>query len=408
MHKFILLISVTFIISSTLFDNSFGFRSGFTGNNRITHSFSVGVVDSFPAWFLEHMEKNIRMWIASNDKYKSDTEVYTSYGIEWKWGLDKSSFVGRLFGMIEGREIGDFLQFRQYWDNGAKQGKVEQFGFGGITALGNLSRLDDGFTESIQEFSLPNGLKWNEKHITVMEKDVSTTTSYEKTDSNTWKKKRNYRWIKQPKAHKTELFMLSIFHFDNPGLDMVKTMSFDILNSYSQQELDDITDAIKRYNPDKIFVEWLSDNQFQLDSLYNLYLQNTDDFSENEQMDLKNRILQMIKDRAELVNNLITENTSLKNMLRIHNSSQDKEENINAYTGMITEAGSLQNHIGAHFASSWYSSNIHIWSLIQKQITLNDEKVMILFGAGHTAIFEQILSSNKDFKIVNYTDVVKN
>ena len=54
----------------------------------------------------------------------------------------------------------------------------------------------------------------------------------------------------------TELLMLGTFHFHNPGADLVKTKGFDVLAPKPQAELAVITDKIKAFGPQKIFVEW--------------------------------------------------------------------------------------------------------------------------------------------------------
>ncbi len=68
-----------------------------------------------------------------------------------------------------------------------------------------------------------------------------------------------------------EVLLIRTLHFNNPGADVVKTKSFDILNTEAQTELEEIAESIKKYNPSKIFVEWPYDEQIKLDSLYDLY-----------------------------------------------------------------------------------------------------------------------------------------
>lgn len=67
----------------------------------------------------------------------------------------------------------------------------------------------------------------------------------------------------------TQVLLLGTFHFDSPNLDLVKTNPFDVTKG--QQELEKITDQIKKFNPTKIFIEWNYDEQDELDTLYNLY-----------------------------------------------------------------------------------------------------------------------------------------
>ena len=68
-----------------------------------------------------------------------------------------------------------------------------------------------------------------------------------------------------------EALLIGTSHYHNPGLDAVKTKSFDILSQTAQLELEEISSDIKAYNPSKIFVEWPYNEQRKLDSLYKLY-----------------------------------------------------------------------------------------------------------------------------------------
>jgi hypothetical protein len=73
-------------------------------------------------------------------------------------------------------------------------------------------------------------------------------------------------------AQKPEVLLLGTFHFNNPGHDVAKTKTFDKMADKARKELEYISDKIKSYNPDKIFVEWEFDKQATLDTLYDLYL----------------------------------------------------------------------------------------------------------------------------------------
>ena len=91
-----------------------------------------------------------------------------------------------------------------------------------------------------------------------------------------------------------EVLLIGTFHYHNPGADVAKTKSFDILNETSQLELEQISNSIKAYNPSKIFVEWPYDEQKELDSLYQLYKE--DKYFSNDSLSafyLKNEIFQL-------------------------------------------------------------------------------------------------------------------
>jgi hypothetical protein len=105
-------------------------------------------------------------------------------------------------------------------------------------------------------------------------------------------------YIKPIDDKQTEILLIGTFHFDNPGLDIAKTNSFEVLNPKTQTELDVMAQKIKEFNPTKIFVEWSYDKQAKLDTLYNSYLNGTDDFSKD-----KNEIFQLAFRIGKLNNN---------------------------------------------------------------------------------------------------------
>ena len=75
----------------------------------------------------------------------------------------------------------------------------------------------------------------------------------------------------------TQALLIGTFHFHNPGGDVVKQKTFDVMSAASQSELENIADKIGKFHPDKIFVEWDYKDQKGLDSLYQLYLNGTYD-----------------------------------------------------------------------------------------------------------------------------------
>lgn len=149
-----------------------------------------------PEWFLNDMESSIGVWIADNSQFISESEPYTHYGIEWSWGLGKTSLKGRLFGLIGGKEQGDFWEFRQYWDNLKQEAVVEQFGNGGMLGIGTLYLVDENTSESIQTFSTPDGTNWLDRHVTVSKGNEVITTSYRTGESQEWEANRTYIWKK--------------------------------------------------------------------------------------------------------------------------------------------------------------------------------------------------------------------
>ncbi|MEO9966805.1 MAG: DUF5694 domain-containing protein [Reichenbachiella sp.] len=73
-------------------------------------------------------------------------------------------------------------------------------------------------------------------------------------------------------SSESSIMLLGVYHFNNPGRD---TYNVEIDNYFSdkrQQELEELVSLLEEYNPTKIFVEFTPDRQSQIDSLYQLYL----------------------------------------------------------------------------------------------------------------------------------------
>ena len=149
-----------------------------------------------PAWFLEDLEKNIGTWIADNSDYKSENEPYDQYGLEWKYGIGNTSIIGRMFGVQDGKEIGPFWQFRQYWDLEAGEAVVLQFGWYGEIGAGTYRPLEDGSVEIIQEFVKADGQSRSVRHINKVEPDHFSSTAFEMEDGKWVQDRRTYIWRK--------------------------------------------------------------------------------------------------------------------------------------------------------------------------------------------------------------------
>lgn len=258
------------------------------------------------------------------------------------------------------------------------------------------------------------------------------------------------------KQKPTQVLLIGTFHFHNPGRDIVKTKSFDVLTESAQNDLEDITSKIAAFAPSKVFVEYNYEKQEKLDGLYARYLAGTffDDpnlskfYRRNEifqfgfrvakklglkkvyavdyrntdfpyydvmkvidsakQDDLKSKIDSLTKKFATDMNMKIDSGASLKELLYWMNSKESKDENVEYYTELLTRAGDRANFQGAKLVSEWYRRNFYIWSLIQKQTTKNDDRILILFGSGHTAVLDQILKYNRNWKTVGLKEIMEN
>jgi len=252
-------------------------------------------------------------------------------------------------------------------------------------------------------------------------------------------------YIKPNDEKQTEILLVGTFHFNNPGLDIVKNKAFDIKNSKTQTELDIIAQKIADFNPTKIFVERPYQNQKELDSTYNLYKKGTLPVSTDEiyqlafrvaklnkntsleaidyngfdfpfgevmeimetrkQTDLKEKIMNITKEIGNDFNKKLENGISLTNMLLYHNTDEFRYHANHIYD-IILNAGNETDFEAAHLLAQWNNRNLYMYSLLKKKITKKDERVMVLLGASHIANIKVILDANKQWKTVELKDVL--
>jgi len=266
--------------------------------------------------------------------------------------------------------------------------------------------------------------------------------------------------IVQTVAHAQEKQMLLVgtFHFNNPGADVVKTKSFDVTTVQSQKELEAITDKIRQFKPDRIFVEWEFDQQEALDSLYMLYkngsyfdyvgqkypgrkfyLQNEifqlafraalkskldrvyaidytaaefpfdslmNSIDSVDQPDLKKRIHKVLEDFTSTTNEKMSKQT-LTQLLLGYNDPAYRKMDMSLYLSLLNKAGKKENFVGAYLVSEWYRRNLYMYSLVQKMTRSSDQKIMVLLGAGHASMFNQFAEWDQTFESIDLRQVLR-
>lgn len=261
----------------------------------------------------------------------------------------------------------------------------------------------------------------------------------------------------QKQSPKKEVLLIGVFHFNNPGADLAKMETFDVMSKKSQQELELITDHIKRFKPSKIFVEWDYNDQPALDTLYDLYLKDAyfdyvhkqfprhTFYTQNEifqlgfrtgkkiglekihaidcqmdwpydslqmaikkagQTDLQQAIDQQIKQFGEQSNALMKKLT-LTQLLLEENKTSTRKENLGLYITLLNKGGALHDFTGADVVNAWYKRNLYMYSLVQKITEAKDERIMIIVGSGHAAVFKHFIDMDANYKVVELEEVLK-
>ncbi len=261
----------------------------------------------------------------------------------------------------------------------------------------------------------------------------------------------------QTKTKPTEILVIGTYHFNNPGLDVAQYKVLDIMGEKPQKQLEEISSAIAKFKPTKIFTEWELKDQLALDTLYNQYRDGTyfeyvakkypkrKFYVQNEIIQLafraakklnhkkvyaidyqetsfdfdsimkfadtirlpsfKKDVMTDIKDTETKSNALFATNDLLK-CLYYFNSKDLRETDIPWYVGKINDSDKLGTYIGAFLASEWYRRNLYMLANIQKQTEISDNRIMVLAGASHVTMFLDLLKHDTNYKIVELEDVM--
>ena len=97
---------------------------------------------------------------------------------------------------------------------------------------------------------------------------------------------------------------------------------------------------------------------------------------------------------------------TIKEML-IRENSEDLMRLQHEFYVKLLPAGKPGNHIGSYLVSEWWRRNMVIYENILKQLNGNEEKIMVIFGSGHTAILNEIMKFNPTIKLVSVSEVLK-
>lgn len=259
----------------------------------------------------------------------------------------------------------------------------------------------------------------------------------------------------QEKENPKDVLLIGTFHYNNPGADVAKTKSFDIMSESAQNDLEKMTASIKAYNPTKVFVEWPYDEQRELDSLYQKYQEGTyfesDSLSrfyreneifqlafrvakannlskvhamdyktsfpfdnvitaieKNNQLELKSQLFDGISKFTTDFDDKIASGISLPELTIYLNTPEMRAFSNDFHNNLMTIAGTPEDFSGPLLTSEWYKRNLYMWSLIKKNTTEADERIMVLAGSSHVAMFELFIKEDHRWSITELEEVLKN
>ena len=229
-----------------------------------------------------------------------------------------------------------------------------------------------------------------------------------------------------------QVMLFGVFHFANPGNDMVKTAQFDVMTPENQVYLEALARRIADFEPTVMLLEFDPEHEARIQESYRRFIDGTYELGSNEIYQLGFRIARMAGletvysfderkvgwEAAELfeympkhdpetqakTDSLIEEITEAHNVARATKSlpellmqtNDPQKDRLNKYFYLLTnQVGAGENFVGADATASWWRRNFRMYANIQKHARPG-ERVVAIGGQGHTAILKDLLALDAD------------
>lgn len=242
-----------------------------------------------------------------------------------------------------------------------------------------------------------------------------------------------------------KVLLLGTFHFDNPGLDVAKFKDADILSPQRQKEVTEVVEALKAFGSDKIFIESPSDRQSTIDSSVAEYKAGRMQLKGSEVHQLAYRLakdlslpsvygvdyrdadfpfdslmksaaaagqtdvisfVQKTIDTVQKSFNEALEKSTIRQMLLRENTPESIRLQLEFYFRLLP-VGTPGNHVGSYLVSEWWRRNMVIYENILKQLTGKEQRILVIFGSGHTAILNEMMKFNSNIELVPVEKVLR-
>lgn len=235
---------------------------------------------------------------------------------------------------------------------------------------------------------------------------------------------------------KAQVLVLATYHFHNPGADVAQFTVADHLAEPRQREIAALVDALARFRPTKILLEWTPDTADTVAATYARYRAGSFALTANEvhqigfrlgarlghdalypvdhRMGLPidsmmayaqandprfvERFGALIREVEGIMARWQRENT-VGETLREMNSPEMLERALQPYLDFAV-VGAGDNYIGARVASAWYARNLHIFANMQRVIQPGD-RVLFVVGQGHAPLINHFVRMHPGMELAD-------
>lgn len=244
-------------------------------------------------------------------------------------------------------------------------------------------------------------------------------------------------------APRAEVLVLGTYHMANPGRDIYNMKADDVLAPKRQAEIAQVIEVLKRFRPTKIAVESDAGDEL-IPKRYADYLAGKYTLSRNEIDQLALRLAKELghktvypadadgdfpyarlvdyakahgreKELDATMNGFQEDVKSQGEYLATHsvldtllymNTDARAEHEVGIYY-QLGRFGEPDDWAGADLLAEWYRRNARIYSNILQLINSPNERVLVIFGAGHLGWLRHDFASNPQVRLRELAEFAK-
>ena len=238
-----------------------------------------------------------------------------------------------------------------------------------------------------------------------------------------------------PPAPRAEVLVLGTYHMANPGHDIFNMQADDVLAPKRQAEMAQLMEVLKKFRPTKIAVESDAGSD-RIPKRYADYLAGKYELTANEidQIGLRlakelghktvyavdadgdfpyQRLLNYAKGSGrakelEAINSVFGDNVkaegqylashTIVEMLLYMNTDERAAQEVGQYYRMA-RIGEPYDWAGADLVADWFRRNMRIYSNVTRLLDSPNERVLVIYGAGHLGWLQHDFASNPDIRL---------
>ena len=247
----------------------------------------------------------------------------------------------------------------------------------------------------------------------------------------------------EPPAARAQVLVLGVYHMSNPGHDVFNMKADDVLAAKRQAEIAQLIEVLKSFQPTRIAIEADTGSQ-RVGREYSDYLAGKYTLSRNEIDQIGYRLARElghktvypvdadgefpfqrfmnyakasghskeldalmgeIGSKVKAQNEYLASHTVLETLLYMN--ADDKVAEDVAFYYRQAHFGEPGDWAGADLVSDWFRRNMRIYSNIAQLVDSPNERVLVIFGAGHLGWLQHDFASDPSFRLRKLADFVK-